>query len=220
MHLGYTTNSWSAGAATTDRAESQETTFVPSIMSPAIASPAMDAATATMKWYAVQTRSRHEKLAARQLESQGFATFLPITTELRQWSDRRKLVEMPLFPGYAFLRMAYEPQQRIRVLNTDGIVSFVGIQGQGTPIPDRQIEDIQALLAAKVPFESHPFLKVGQRVRILSGSLNGTEGILVGQESDRMLVISVELIQRSVSIRLQGYEVEPIESSVSSKALS
>jgi transcription antitermination factor NusG len=78
------------------------------------------------------------------------------------------------------------------------------------PIPDRQIEHIQTLLAAKVPVESYPFLKVGQRVRIRSGSLNGTEGILVGQESDRMLVISVELIQRSVSMRLQGYEVEPI----------
>jgi transcription antitermination factor NusG len=167
-------------------------------------------ATAPLKWYAVQTRSRHEKMVARQLEGQGFATFLPITMQLRQWSDRRKKVEMPLFPGYTFLRMTYQPEQRLRVLNTDGIVGFVGVQGQGTPIPDRQIEHIQNLLTAQVPFESHPFLKVGQRVRIRSGSLNGTEGILVGQENDRMLVISVELIQRSVSLRVQGYEVEAI----------
>lgn len=170
----------------------------------------IDQETAVMNWYAVQTRSRHEKMVARQLEKQGFATFLPLTSQLRQWSDRRKLVELPLFPGYAFLRMVYEPEQRLRVLGTEGIVSFVGAHGQGMPIPDRQIEHIQTLLEAKVPFESYPFLKVGQRVRIRSGSLNGTEGILVGQESDRMLVISVELIQRSVSIRLQGYEVEPI----------
>lgn len=163
-----------------------------------------------LKWYAVQTRSRHEKMVARQLEGQGFATFLPITTQVRQWSDRRKKVEMPLFPGYTFLRMTYLPEQRLRVLNTDGIVGFVGVQGRGTAIPDRQIEHIQNLLTAQVPFESHPFLKVGQRVRIRSGSLNGTEGILVGQENDRMLVISVELIQRSVSIRVQGYEVEAI----------
>lgn len=163
-----------------------------------------------MKWYAVQTRSRHEKMVARQLEGQGFATFLPVTTQLRQWSDRRKMVEMPLFPGYTFLRMTYQPEQRLRVLNTDGIVGFVGVQGQGTAIPDRQIEHIQNLITSQVPFESYPFLKVGQRVRIRSGSLNGTEGILVGQESDRMLVISVELIQRSVSIRVQGYEVEAI----------
>lgn len=173
-------------------------------------STALESAKAPLSWYAVQTRSRHEKMVARQLEGQGFATFLPLTTQLRQWSDRRKMVEMPLFPGYAFLRMAYQPDARLRVLNTDGIVGFVGVQGQGTPIPDGQINDIQNLFAAEVPVESYPFLKVGQRVRIRSGSLNGTEGILVGQEGDRMLVISVELIQRSVSIRLQGYEVEAI----------
>ncbi len=163
-----------------------------------------------MRWYAVQTRSRHEKIVARQLEGQGFTTFLPLSSELRQWSDRRKIVEIPLFPGYAFVRMKYQPAERLRALTAEGVVNFVGVHGQGVPIPDKQIEDIQSLLAAKVPFESHPFLKVGQRVRIRSGSLNGTEGILVGQESDRLLVISVELIQRSVSIRLQGYEVEPV----------
>jgi transcription antitermination factor NusG len=166
--------------------------------------------TKMMNWYAVQTRSRHEKMVARQLEGLGFRTFLPLTAQLRQWSDRRKLVELPLFPGYTFVHMVYQPEQRYRVLNTEGIVSFVGIQGQGIPIPDKQIEYIRILQSADVRMESHPFLKVGQRVRVCSGSLSGTEGILVGQESDRMLVISVELIQRSVSIRLQGYEVEAI----------
>ncbi len=165
---------------------------------------------AALNWYAVQTRSRHEKMVTRQLEVLGFATFLPICTEIRQWSDRRKVVELPLFPGYAFVQIVYQPEQRLRVLTTEGIVNFVGVQGQGLPIPDKQIEDIRSLLNANVPFESYPFLKVGQRVRIRSGSLNGTEGILVGQESDRRLIISVELIQRSISIRLQGYEVEPV----------
>lgn len=161
-------------------------------------------------WYAVQTRSRHEKMVARQLQGQGFVTFLPLSQQLREWSDRRKVVEFPLFPGYAFLQMVYEPTGRLRVLRTEGVVSFVGTHGQGIAIPDKQIEDIQNVLASQVPFESHPFLKVGQRVRIRGGSLNGTEGMLVGQDSDRTLVISVELIQRSVSIRLQGYEVEAI----------
>jgi len=149
-------------------------------------------------------------LVARQLQSQGFVTFLPLAQQLREWSDRRKIVEFPMFPGYAFLQLVYEPAERLRVLRTEGVVSFVGTQGQGISIPDRQIEHIQTLLASKVPFESHPFLKVGQRVRIRGGSLQGTEGILVGQDSDRALVISVELIQRSVSIRLQGYEVEAV----------
>ena len=169
----------------------------------------MDRDTAAMRWFAVQTRSRHEKMAARQLQAQGFATFLPLSVEMRQWSDRRKVVEMPLFPGYVFLQMVYLPEQRLRVLTTEGVVNFVGVHSQGVPIPDKQIEDIQTLLTAKVPFESYPFLKVGQRVRIRSGSLEGIEGILVRQESDRRLVISVELIQQSVSIRLQDYEVEP-----------
>jgi transcription antitermination factor NusG len=166
--------------------------------------------TAEMNWYAVQTRSRHEKLVARQLENQGIITFLPLRTQLRQWSDRRKLVEFPLFPGYAFVRLVYDPEERLRVLRTEGVVSFVGTHGQGISIPEKQIADIQAVLANKVLCDSHPFLKVGQRVRIRGGSLDGTEGILVGRNGDRKLVISVELIQRSLSIRLQGYDVEPV----------
>jgi transcription antitermination factor NusG len=166
--------------------------------------------TAQMDWYAIQTRSRHEKMVVQQLHQQGITTFLPLSTELREWSDRQKLVEFPLFPGYAFVRMAYGPEERLRVLRTEGVVNFVGTAGRGIAIPEKQIEHVQTLLANKVPFESYPFLKVGQRVRIRGGALNGTEGILVRKDADRMLVISVELIQRSLSIRLQGYEVEPV----------
>ena len=101
----------------------------------------MDRDTAAMRWFAVQTRSRHEKMAARQLQAQGFATFLPLSVEVRQWSDRRKVVEMPLFPGYVFLQMVYLPEQRLRVLTTEGVVNFVGVHSQGVPFPDKQIED-------------------------------------------------------------------------------
>ncbi len=207
--MGCTASSWSPNV--TERAEPRVANSghaYTGFMTGQEAKPAEPIA--DMNWFAVQTRSRHEKMVARLLEGQGFSTFLPLTSQMRQWSDRKKLVELPLFPGYTFVKMVYQPEQRLRVLTTEGIVSFVGMHGQGMAIPDRQIEDIQNLLAAKVPLESHPFLKVGQRVRIRSGSLNGTEGILVGHESDRMLVVSVELIQRSVSIRLQGYEVEPV----------
>jgi transcription antitermination factor NusG len=166
--------------------------------------------TAQMNWYAIQTRSRHEKMVVQQLQSLGIVTFLPLSSELREWSDRQKVVEFPLFPGYAFVRLVYGPDERLRVLRTEGVVNFVGTSGQGIAIPEKQIEHVQTLLASKVPFESHPFLKAGQRVRIRGGALNGTEGILVRQDADRMLVISVELIQRSLSIRLQGYEVEAV----------
>lgn len=165
---------------------------------------------AQMDWYAIQTRSRHEKMVVQQLQNQGIITFLPLSSQLREWSDRQKLVEFPLFPGYAFVRMVYGPEERLRVLHTEGVVNFVGTSGQGIAIPEKQIEHIQTLLANKVPFESYPFLKAGQRVRIRGGALNGTEGILVRQDADRMLVISVELIQRSLSIRLRGYEVEAV----------
>jgi transcription antitermination factor NusG len=149
-------------------------------------------------------------MVAQQLQNQGIVTFLPISSELREWSDRQKLVEFPLFPGYAFVKLVYGPDERLRVLRTEGVVNFVGSAGQGIAIPDKQIEHVQALLASKVPFENYPFLKAGQRVRIRGGALNGTEGILVRQDADRMLVISVELIQRSLSMRLQGYEVEAL----------
>jgi transcription antitermination factor NusG len=167
-------------------------------------------ATMQMDWYAIQTRSRHEKMVVQQLQNQGIVTFLPLSSQVREWSDRQKVVEFPLFPGYAFVRLVYGPEERLRVLRTEGVVNFVGTAGQGTAIPEKQIEHVQTLLASKVPFESHPFLKAGQRVRIRGGALNGTEGILVRQDVDRMLVISVELIQRSLSIRLQGYEVEAV----------
>src|SRR6202167_3469201 len=95
------------------------------------------------RWYAVRTRSRHEKLVARQLENQGIQSFLPVVSQIHNWSDRRKQIETPLFSGYAFLRMIHSSEDRVRVLRTQGVVSFVGVQGIGTPIPDHQIEDIK-----------------------------------------------------------------------------
>jgi transcriptional antiterminator NusG len=161
-------------------------------------------------WYAVRTRSRHEKLVARQLETQGIESFLPVVIQTHKWSDRSKQVETPLFSGYAFLRMILSPDDRVRVLRTQGVVSFVGVQGSGTPIPDHQIEDIRTLVASKFPYEERPFLRVGQRVRVRGGALDGMQGILVAENGDRSLVISVEPIQRSLCVRVQGYEVEAV----------
>ncbi len=161
-------------------------------------------------WYAVRTRSRHEKLVARQLETQGIESFLPVVTQTHKWSDRSKQVETPLFSGYAFLRMVLSPDDRVRVLRTQGVVSFVGVQGSGTPIPDHQIENIRALVASKLPYEERAYLRVGQRVRVRGGALDGMQGILVAENGDRSLVISVEPIQRSLCVRVAGYEVEAV----------
>jgi transcription termination/antitermination protein NusG len=159
-----------------------------------------------VRWYAIRTRSRHEKVAVRELEAQGIGVFLPLVSSVRQWSDRRTEVEMPLFSGYVFVRVAYFSSDRVRVLRTTGVVSFVG--PTAAAIPDEQIETIRTLLMRKVPIKDHPFLKLGQRIRVRNGSLSGVEGILVGINGGHSLVISVEPIQRSLCIDLSGYEVE------------
>ncbi len=163
---------------------------------------------AEARWYAIRTRSRHEKVAANELDRRGIQVFLPLVRSVRQWSDRRTEIELPLFPGYAFVRVAYCSGDRVRILQASGVVSFVGPNAVGAAIPDEQIEAIKTLLVSKVPVKDHPFLKVGQRIRVRGGSLNGVEGILVAVNGERSLVISVEPIQRSLLIGLDGYEVE------------
>lgn len=166
------------------------------------------AALSQPEWYAIRTRSRHEKMVFEQLQNQGIESFLPTVKRIRKWSDRRKEVELPLFSGYAFARVSLASSDRLRVLQTNGVAGFVGVQGRGVPIPDSQIEDVKTLLVNDVPFKDHPFLHVGQRVRIRGGALDGIEGILAAAKSDRSLVISVEPIHRSLSICIDGYNVE------------
>jgi len=169
-----------------------------------------DGGTATPYWYAVQTRSRHEKVVAHRLQEQGVATYLPIVTEVHRWSDRKKTVELPLFSCYLFARLMPTNEDRLRVLTLDGVLHLVGGGRQGTPIPDEQISAVRALVEGQLPVSAYPFLKIGQRVRIRSGALNGVEGILVGRNGDRTLVVSVDAIQRSLAVRIEGYDVEPI----------
>ena len=164
------------------------------------------------RWYAVRTRSRHEKLVTRQLEQLGIQSFLPVVNKIHQWSDRRKEVQEPLFSGYAFVHLDHSSSDRARVLRTQGVVNFVGVQGIGTPIPDQEIENINTVLASKATYQERPFLHVGQRVRVCGGALDGVEGILTAENSDRSIVISVGLIQRSLSVRVAGYNVQPLQS--------
>lgn len=161
-------------------------------------------------WYAIRTRSRHEKMVAKQLDGLGVENFLPLVMSVRRWSDRAVQVELPLFPGYAFVRLVYSPDERVRVLRTHGVVDFVGTQGRGTPIPDKQIEDVRILLSGKVPFKNSASLKVGQKVRVRGGAIDGVEGILTARRGERRLIIFIEPIQRSLSIDLEGYDVEPV----------
>ena len=159
-------------------------------------------------WFAIHTVARHEKRVAQHLQENAVLTFLPLMQQVRQWSDRRAKVEVPLFSCYVFVRIVQKAKERLKVLRVPGVLGFVGSERIGTQIPNEEIENLQTAIRAKVPFAFHPYLTVGKRVRIRGGSLDGMEGILVGQGGDQSLVVSVELLQRSVSIRVEGYDVE------------
>ncbi len=161
-------------------------------------------------WFAIQTRPRHEKKVATSLQDKGLQAFLPLFSARRRWSDRHRVVHVPLFPGYVFVRVAEVQDNRIFVLRTSGVIGFVGIRGMGVPIPDEQIDAVRTILERGIPFVSCAFLKVGQRIRIRGGSLEGLQGILVAKNGDDSLIVSVEIIQRSLAIRVAGYPVEPV----------
>ena len=160
-------------------------------------------------WFAVQTRYRFEKKVAAQLSGKGLEVFLPLRAENREWSDRQKLVTVPLFPGYAFVRAARSITLRLLVLQTAGVMGFVSFAGTAAIIPQKQIEDLRLLLSQSVPFSLYPFLRAGQRVRIRGGCLDGVEGLLTQRDRGK-LVISIESIQRSLAVEIQGYEVDLI----------
>jgi transcription antitermination factor NusG len=161
-------------------------------------------------WFAIRTRSRHERLVAQQLEQQDIESFLPTVKSLRKWSDRIKEVELPLFSGYSFARFVLCSPDRLRVLQTQGVAGFVGVRGMGIPVPQEQIESLKTLLANQIQMKDHPFLQAGQRVRIKGGALDGVEGILTAQD-DRNLIISIEPIRRSLSVSISGYRFEAIK---------
>jgi len=162
------------------------------------------------QWYAVMSRSRHERLIAGALTSLGIRTLLPLVSETHRWSDRRKVVDVPLFPGYVFVQIPNSREAQVAVLRTTGVVRFVGNQSGALAIPDREIDDVRAVLSHKMNCSPFPFLKIGQRVRIVGGSLDGVEGILLRRDSEHKLVISIELIQRSLAVSVCNFDVEPV----------
>jgi len=160
-------------------------------------------------WFAVQTKPRHEKKVNLELREKGIHSFLPLHREKRKWSDRQQWIELPLFSQYVFVRVPATNESRTRVLQTRGILQFVGTSGRPTPIPDEQVESVQVISEHRIPMTPHEFLRVGARVRIRGGALNGIEGVLAAIKNDKSLVVSVDLIQKSVAIRIDGFEVEP-----------
>ena len=153
---------------------------------------------------------RHEKVVADRIQQQGLTTFLPMLTEVHRWSDRKKTVQLPMFNCYVFVQLVPTNEQRLRVLQSNGVISFVGSQRVGTAIPDDQIDAVRTLMEQSVDCTAHPFLKVGQRVKVRGGALEGLEGVFVSQNGDDSLVISIDTIQRSLAVRINGYDVDPV----------
>jgi len=161
-----------------------------------------------LPWYAVSTRSRHEKSITRLLEARSVECFLPLYQSVHRWNDRNALVNQPVFPGYVFVRI--DLAKRMQVLSAPGVVNFVGPHGHPAPIPEEELTALRQCLDRQVGMEPHPYLAVGSRVRIRQGLLAEMEGILVRKKGQFRLVLSVHLIARSVALEVDACDVIPV----------
>jgi len=160
-------------------------------------------------WYAAYTYGRHEKSVARQLEERNINCFLPLYKSWRRWADRRKEVELALFPSYVFVRI--DPCQRLRVLQLPGVVRLVSFNGSPAVLPESEIEGLRSGLEQGVYAEPHPYLRVGRRVRVVRGPLAGAHGILVRKKDKPRFVISVDVLMRSVAVELNAEDIVAAE---------
>lgn len=161
-------------------------------------------------WFALQVRTRHEAGLTTFLEGKGYECFLPAITSERRWSDRVKRVQNPLFPGYVFCR--FNPQNRLPILTTPGVIQIVGYNRSPVPIEETEIAAIQALIASGLPSQPWPFLKAGDHVRIESGPLRGFEGLLLEFKGKHRLLLSITLLQRSVAVEIDTTAVASVPS--------
>ena len=161
-----------------------------------------------LRWYALRTRSRHEKVVRDQLANQGIEPLLPTVKRMSQWKDRKKEIEVPLFSGYCFVRFASE--QKLPVLKTIGVVDIVGASHCPEPIPDEEIAAIRTLMTSVLPYDSHPYLHEGMQVEVVRGPLQGVHGILLRKEKRHRLVLGVRLIQQAAAVEIDVADVAPV----------
>jgi transcription antitermination factor NusG len=162
------------------------------------------------RWYAVQTRSRFEKAVRTELSTWGIDHYLATFQDVHQWKDRKKVVEVPLFSGYIFVRLQDIESARLQVLKTNGVVRILGVGGRIEPVPDFEIDSIRQLLVSGKQCYPHPFVREGSWVRMRRGPLAGVEGRLIRVKSQTRLVLSVELLSQSVAAEVDAWDVEPI----------
>ncbi len=160
------------------------------------------------RWYAVYTSANHEKKVAAEFGRRSVESFLPLYSSVRRWKDRRVQLQMPLFPGYVFAHLALN--DRLRVIQVPGVVKLVGFGGQPVALPDEQVEALRTGLNGQLRAEPHPYLTIGRRIRIVRGAFQGAEGTLVRKKGIFRVVLSLELIMRSIAVEVDASDVEPM----------
>lgn len=160
-------------------------------------------------WYAIYTKPRHEKSVKRLLDEKQVENFLPLTTEVSRWADRRVEVSRPLFPGYLFANYSIASDAH-RILATEGIIRVVGTSSRPLPVTEEEIHSLQLLLTSKLPFASHAYLQSGQKVRVISGPLSGMIGLVQKHKNKGRIIIAVDLIQRALAAEVDLADLVPI----------
>jgi transcriptional antiterminator NusG len=160
------------------------------------------------RWFALRVRSNYERVAQLHLRQRGYEEFAPAYHQERSWSDRKKIVEQFLFPGYVFCRV--NPSMRLPVLTIPGVVGLVGFGKIPAPVPDQEIEHVRTMVQSGLLVTPWPFLEIGQGVLIERGPLSGVEGILQEVKGRFRLVVSISLLQRSVSTEIDRNWVRPL----------
>ncbi len=160
-------------------------------------------------WYAIYVRSRHEKKVAEELEERKIEYFLPLVSRLRQWKDRKKMVAIPLFPGYVFVHIKLA--DKLNVLSVDGVVWLVSFQNQPAAIPESQIMDVKKLLSHSDKIEPWDYIKEGQLVEIIYGPFSGVSGRLIQHRGKRRLIVGIDLINQAITIEIDMSWIKPLK---------
>ena len=169
-------------------------------------------------WWAVYTRHQHEKTVEEMLHAKGFEVFLPLYESTRRWKDRRKTLSLPLFPCYVFVRGGMN--RKLQVVSTPGVHMILYRGEQIATIPEEEIQAIRRTVEGSFRVEPHPFLKCGERVRVVRGALEGVEGVLIRKKNLYRLVLSVEMLAQSVAVEIEASDVVPAKERGISRALS
>jgi transcription antitermination factor NusG len=161
-----------------------------------------------LQWWALYTRHQHEKVVADMLTAKGFEVFLPLYDSIRRWKDRQKLLSLPLFPCYVFVRGGF--RRRLQIVTTPGVHMVLNHGENVAVIPENEIESIRRTVDGRCRMEPHPFIRCGDRVRVIRGSLQGVEGLLVRKKNQFRLILSVDMLAKSVAVEIDSADIEPL----------